>query len=639
MGRIISVIGISEYRNDKIVALKTALALSNKHSRKTVLALVGLGAQSYLEMLSADRDRNIKLTLSAIEPVSAPVNDTLLSLRSRNDFVITAAVDTAPSRIAEISSVSDLILHIMKPDLLSIKSAEYILNCLKSANIPNEFSRIIIDLSDKTPGIPKETIHNHLSIAAACEINLDTKEIMDSINSGNLWREWKNCEPICDTILKNEYAVSQPKKDAGAYGTPEFSVTDLKNFMHKKLVDEFESSQDDHSIKDNREKAAASIREYLSGVREADIPREDREKLVKEFLNDVFGYGCLENLLHDPGISEIMVNGHGNIFVEKRGKIERSQERFDSETRLRTVLDRIISPIGRRIDESSPIVDARLPDGSRVNAVIPPVSLCGPVVTIRKFSERKLSVEDLVSLGTLTAEMSEFIKICVLLRKNIVVSGGTGTGKTTLLNVVSSLIPPDERIVTIEDSAELRLPQEHVIRLESRPPSMEGSGEISIRRLVINALRMRPDRIIVGECRGGEALDMLQAMNTGHDGSLTTVHANSPKDAVSRIATMAMMSGIELPERTVKEQIVSAVNIIIQLSRMSDGSRKIIQISEICGMKDGAPDLRPIFIFNRTGIEESVVKGEFSPCGTLPTFYDSISTNGLLLEKKVFGIC
>jgi pilus assembly protein CpaF len=331
-----------------------------------------------------------------------------------------------------------------------------------------------------------------------------------------------------------------------------------------------------------------------------------------------------------------MVNGTDHIYIEKQGKVFLSPERYDSTTQLLTVIDRIVAPLGRRIDESSPLVDARLADGSRVNAVIPPIALGGPTLTIRKFSQKKLGIDDLIAFGALTPDMGAFLEICVKLRKNVVISGGTGSGKTTLLNVVASFIPDGERIVTIEDSAELKLPQQHVVRLEARPPSVEKTGEVSIRRLVINALRMRPDRIVVGECRSGETLDMLQAMNTGHDGSLTTLHANSPRDAVSRLITMSLMAGMELPERAIREQIGSAISIIVQLSRMGDGSRKVVEIAEVTGIENETVRLTPLFTYTQTGIENGKVSGTFASTGHIPSFFDEIATHGLQLDKQIF---
>jgi Flp pilus assembly CpaF family ATPase/cellulose biosynthesis protein BcsQ len=343
------------------------------------------------------------------------------------------------------------------------------------------------------------------------------------------------------------------------------------------------------------------IRKILDDLDPAMIDRETREAVVTEIFDEVTGLGAIEDLLKDPGISEIMVNRHDEIYIEKAGKLYKSEKRFTDDENVMRAIERIVLPLGRRIDESMPYVDARLPDGSRVNAIIPPLAIDGPVLTIRKFSDRKLTPEDLVKYGSVTADAVEYLRDAVLKRKNILISGGTGSGKTTLLNILSCFIPEDERIITVEDSAELRLSQEHVIRLEARPPNIEGRGAVTIRDLVKNCLRMRPDRIVVGECRGGETLDMLQAMNTGHDGSMTTVHSNTPRDAVSRIEVMVLMSGVELPVRAIREQIKSAVNIIVQQARLKDGSRKITHITEITGIEGDTILMHDIFRYFESG--------------------------------------
>jgi pilus assembly protein CpaF len=333
-----------------------------------------------------------------------------------------------------------------------------------------------------------------------------------------------------------------------------------------------------------------------------------------------------------------MVNGPKNVYVEQRGRLSRSTVVFENEDHVLRVLDRIVSPLGRRIDEASPYVDARLADGSRVNAIIRPLALCGPTITIRKFSKKPFTVEDLIRFGTLTKEIAEFLAACVVSRLNMIVSGGTGSGKTTTLNVLSSFIPNDERIVTIENAAELQLRQEHVVTLESRPPNIEGKGEVTIRDLVINSLRMRPDRIVVGECRGGEALDMLQAMNTGHDGSLTTAHANSPRDCLARLETMVLMAGMDLPSRAIREQIAAAIDLITQQERLRDGSRKVVKVTEVQGMEGDIITMSDIFEFEQTGIEAGRVIGRIRPTGLRPKFIDRIESSGIHLPPSVFGI-
>jgi pilus assembly protein CpaF len=368
------------------------------------------------------------------------------------------------------------------------------------------------------------------------------------------------------------------------------------------------------------------------------LGRVERQRLFEAIVAEILGFGPLEPLLADDTLTEIMVNGPKNVYIERAGNLLRSNVTFEDEDHVLRVLDRIVAPLGRRIDESSPTVDARLPDGSRVNAVIRPIALCGPTITIRKFAKKPLTVEDLIRFGSMSPEIAEFLRACVISRLNIVVSGGTGSGKTTLLNVLSGFIPNDERIITIENAAELQLRQEHVVSLESRPANIEGRGEISIRDLVVNSLRMRPDRIVVGECRSGEALDMLQAMNTGHDGSLTTAHSNSPRDTLARLEVMCLMAGMDLPVRAIREQVSSAVDLIVHQERLRDGTRRITKVTEIQGMEGDVITMSDIFEFEQTGIEAGKVIGRIRPTGLRPKFIDKIEQSGIHLPPSVFGI-
>ena len=385
--------------------------------------------------------------------------------------------------------------------------------------------------------------------------------------------------------------------------------------------------------------ARAKIDEIVSEViKSGKLPRSmDPERIKKEVFDEALRLGPLEDLLDDPTVSEIMVNGPHQVYVERGGRLQLTDLQFADDASVNAIIERIVAPLGRRIDESQPYVDARLKDGSRVNAIIPPLSLSGPSITIRKFSKKTLTVEDFIRFGTWNANAAAFMEVCVKLRKNIIVAGGTGSGKTTLLNLLSSFIPETERIVTVEDAAELKLVQPHVVRLEARPPNVEGKGAVTIRDLVKNCLRMRPDRIIVGECRSGEALDMLQAMNTGHDGSLTTVHANSPRDVVSRLETMVLMSGMELPSRAIREQIASAVDIIIHESRLADGSRKVTAITEVTGMEGQNIVMQDLFTFRQSGVDENGrIVGEFKPTGAMPTFFDTLKSRGINLDPRIF---
>jgi pilus assembly protein CpaF len=368
------------------------------------------------------------------------------------------------------------------------------------------------------------------------------------------------------------------------------------------------------------------------------LSRPERARLFEQIAAEILGFGPLQPLLEDDTITEVMVNGPKNVYIERKGKLHRVPVTFENNDHVMRVIDRIVAPLGRRIDESSPYVDARLPDGSRVNAVIPPISLVGPTLTIRKFSKNPITVEQLIQFGSVTNEAIQFLKACVEARLNVLISGGTGSGKTTLLNIMSGFIPDDERIITIENAAELQLRQEHVVTLESRPPNIEGRGEITIRDLVINALRMRPERIIVGECRGGETLDMLQAMNTGHDGSMTTAHANSPRDSLARLETMCLMAGMDLPVRAIREQTASAIDVVCQQARMRDGTRKITHVTEVSGMEGDVITMTDIFVFEQTGMEAGKVVGRLRPTGLRPKFIDKMEAAGINLPPSIFGI-
>ncbi len=415
------------------------------------------------------------------------------------------------------------------------------------------------------------------------------------------------------------------------------SYFDLKTRVQNKLLAEIDPSMD-ASKTDEVRRTIQNLFEQILSEENIVLSRPERARLFEQIAAEILGLGPLQTLLEDDTITEIMVNGPKNIYIERKGKLHRVPITFENNEHVMRIIDRIVAPLGRRIDESSPYVDARLQDGSRVNAVIPPISLVGPVLTIRKFSKNPITIDQMIQFGTISTEAVQFLKACVEARLNVVISGGTGSGKTTLLNVLSSFIPDDERIITIENAAELQLRQEHVVTLESRPPNIEGRGEVSIRDLVINALRMRPERIIVGECRGGETLDMLQAMNTGHDGSMTTAHANTPRDAIARIETMCLMAGMDLPVRAIREQISGAVDVICQQARMRDGSRKVINITEISGMEGDVITMTDIFVFEQTGIENGRIVGRTRPTGLRPKFMDKIELAGIHLPPSIFGI-
>lgn len=438
---------------------------------------------------------------------------------------------------------------------------------------------------------------------------------------------------------KNNQSTTKAEKTKGDSVTaPEIQpdkYADLKNEIHTELIELLNNDKAQDSLE---QEYVLETLDNLISVKETGMSRGERTLIAKDIYNNVIGLGPLEPLLADEDVTEIMVNGPKRVYIEKKGKIQLSGVAFKNDEHVLNIIQRIVSAIGRRIDESSPMVDARLADGSRVNVIIPPLALSGPTITIRKFSKNPLTVADLIAYSTASPQMFAFLEACVKGRMNILVAGGTGSGKTTLLGILSGFIPHDERIVTIEDAAELQLRQEHVVTLESRPANIEGAGEISIRDLVRNSLRMRPDRIVVGEVRSGETLDMLQAMNTGHDGSLTTAHANSPRDVLSRLETMVLMSGMDIPVRAIREQIASALDLIVQQARMKDGSRKVINITEVVGMEGDTITLQDIYVYRPEGLTTTgKMKGSFKATGIRPNFAEKISNAGILVRNDWFA--
>ena len=437
------------------------------------------------------------------------------------------------------------------------------------------------------------------------------------------------------TTAGEQTEAANGRGSGAAVVTDEYA--DLKKQIHTEVIELVNRESGNHKDDDpGRNEYIRTVIESMINLRGGTIPRSERGKLINELYDEIVGLGPLEPLLADPEITEIMVNGYDRVYVESRGRIRKTNVTFRDEAHVMNVINRIVSSVGRRVDESSPMVDARLADGSRVNAIIPPCSLTGPTITIRKFFATPLTVGDLIRFGSVSPQMVAFLEACVKGRLNMVVSGGTGSGKTTLLNVLSSYIPEDERIVTIEDAAELQLRQEHVITLESKPANVEGAGAVTIRDLVRNALRMRPDRIVVGEVRSGEALDMLQAMNTGHEGSLTTAHANSPRDLMSRLETMVLMAGFDMPVKAIREQISSALDIVVQQSRLRDGTRKITSICEVVGMEGDTITLQDLFVYQPSGFGPNGSTGAFVPTGVRPGFLEKLADNGVIVREEWF---
>ncbi len=587
----------------------------------------------------------------------------ILCLTQSYPYIVIDSERTFSEFFLKIFDLSNLVFLLFTPDLSTFNQTKYCLEKMSELHYPLSLIKLVVNMCDLKNTLPQDKLVTLLGKDIFFQIPYDPETTFLSINQANPAVLNSPRSPYSKAIFQlADLLISKPELYIDKRGQVTLekrmvsnaveTITEekilssvdlvaLKNKLHKKLLEELDlKSLNLKTVEkqaEARERTKQILERLLAKEEMLSASRDQRTELLNQMLDEVLGLGPLESFLRDPSITEIMTIGKDKIYIERGGKIFLSGAKFHNEQQIMTVIERIVSPIGRRVDESMPLCDARLKDGSRVNIVIPPLALDGPMITIRKFAEKKLSLDDLIKFAALSPEMGEFLKICVFLRKNIIVSGGTGSGKTTLLNILSSFIPSNERIVTIEDSAELKLQQEHIGRLESRPPNIEGGGEIPIRRLVINALRMRPDRIVVGECRGGEALDMLQAMNTGHDGSLTTVHANSPRDALTRLETMVLMSGMELPVRAIREQIKGAIDLIVQQARFSDGTRKITSITEVTGMENEIITTQCLFRFEQTGTDEKgKVIGRFEPTGIVPTFIEEIKIKGIDFDLSNF---
>jgi len=558
-------------------------------------------------------------------------------------------------------SEATAITIITVPEVLVVNQTQRLIQDLLTATFPLDMFQLIINQSNPS-GMSPQTISQGLRLPILGTIPQDDITTLGALQRGMPFVFSQNKAPISaayhDIVRKltggtlqklkgltNKPQISAPTANAAADFSQGIDArTNLKLRVHNELIKAMDLKKGITETNNDPAKEAALRQKTLQTItqivdRESPgMPRDDRSKVIKEVLEEALGLGPLEDLLADNAVTEIMVNGFKKIFVEKSGKVQLSPVTFTSNLHLRNVIERIVTPLGRRIDEKTPYVDARLKDGSRVNAVIEPLSIDGPALTIRKFKKGGISAEKYVEFGSLTKPMIDFLRICVENGLNIVISGGTGSGKTSLLNMMSSFIPSNERIVTVEDAAELQMQQEHVVRLETRPANMEGTGAISIRDLVKNALRMRPDRIVVGETRDGAALDMLQAMNTGHDGSMTTTHANSPRECIARLETLCMMSGMELPVRAIREQISTAVHLIVQISRLSDGSRRVTSITEVCGMQGDTVTLQEIFRFKETGFDKNRrILGQFQAMGMIPTFIEKLEQKGVIISRDIFS--
>jgi len=583
--------------------------------------------------------------------------------------------------VLAILEVSTIILLITNPEILVLKHSRRLVEDLNGLMFPSEVIKAIINKHDPSSPITPQIVQSNVGVQIIGAVHEDHETCMNSITKGkpailsapksmvarNIYQIARMLieRGMLDSLYgvnKSRKAESLPmQKDAGhgfitvgdTLSVKErragkvSEVTKLKRRVHKALIDNMDLKKMDLETKDDPNKLTIlyekTKRTVIGLLEKEDLSflkdREDRAQLIKSILDEALSLGPLEDLLADDAVSEIMVNGPDIIYIEKDGKIVLSPYTFTTAQQLMGVIERILAPIGRRIDEKSPYVDARLADGSRVHAIIPPLAIDGPTLTIRKFKKEKLSLEDLIKFGSVTRDIGEFLRAVIESRLNVIISGGTGSGKTTLLNILSGMIPEQERIITVEDSAELKLQQDHTVRLESRPKNIEGEGEVNIRDLVKCTLRMRPDRIIVGECRSGEALDMLQAMNTGHDGSLTTIHSNSPVDAMRRLETLVMMAGMELPAKAIREQIASAINIIIQQTRMSDGSRKITHVSEVGGLRNDDLMLNDVFLFKQSGLDESgKVIGKYVATGYIPKFIETLEAKGISIPKGLFTV-
>ncbi|MCB0326642.1 MAG: Flp pilus assembly complex ATPase component TadA [Bdellovibrionales bacterium] len=604
------------------------------------------------------------------------VSSILSLLKKKFQYIVADCGSIMFPQTIKVFEQSSLVLFCTTPEILSLTRSVQSLQEFQELAFPSDLIQLVVNRYDPRGVITEAIIRQKLKKNCLALLPDQLAEVQNSVHQGvpifkNMPRSvysrmieelsrailTKNLLKPVDLQLNTSGMMGFDSPTVGSKGGSQRlfekpidkeadRLEHLRGKIHVRLIDMMDFrklspeelvKQDQASLEALKNKTREAILKIVDQMPEISS-RSERQLLVKDVLDEAIGYGPLEDLLQNPEVSEIMVNRSDQIYVEKSGKISLVNARFTSNKQLMGVIERIVAPIGRRIDEKTPMVDARLRDGSRVHAIIPPLAMDGPMLTIRKFSHEVIGPKQLITFGAMSEEISDFLRACVQAKLNILISGGTGTGKTTLLNTLAGFVPNDERIITVEDSAELNLPQEHVGRLESRPANLQGEGEIPIRELVRNTLRMRPDRIIVGECRGSEALDMLQAMNTGHDGSMTTIHANSPRDSIARLETLVMFAGMDLPSRAIREQIASAVSLIVQLSRLSDGSRKITAVTEVTGLESATVSLQDIFTFKEKGLDaKGKVQGSFTATGLVPTFASEFKKKGIKLPKGLFS--
>ena len=661
-------------------SLPRPLAMLSKSQKLDMGALQNVIVRhtSGLELMQAWREKFER------DQVNPTFLDKVLRELSRNyDLIIIDGGARLTPNIVKAFELSTAIFVVSAADVLALSQTKKTIDEIKALLFPKEMIKIILNRYSQKSVITPQAIQKHIDHTLFAAIAEDDETCAYALAQGQPFALYQARSQVAQgvyqlvqvmesrKVLESLHALKKPVASVRVTEEAvEFKATgtdgkvvpmyrrgarhaaaqdprtqlklrihgELTEAMNLKKLDAAEIEADPNKKMALQEKAKKAILTLLEKEDTGSLSHDERKRIVQEILDEALGLGPLESLLQDESVTEIMVNAKDQIYVEKNGRLIETDLSFTSDNLLLTVIERIVAPIGRRIDEQTPYCDARLPDGSRVHAIIPPLSIQGPMLTIRKFSKIPLQVEDLVRFDTFNEGMAEFFKACIQARLNIVISGGTGTGKTTLLNVLSSYIPSHERIITIEDSAELQLKQPHVARLEARPPNVEGKGAVTIRDLVKNTLRMRPDRIVIGECRSGEALDMLQAMNTGHDGSLTTIHANTPRDCLSRLETLVMMAGMDLPARAIREQIASAIDFIIQFARLSDGSRRIVQVSEVAGMEGEVITLQDVFVFQRTGISaDHRVQGQFKSTGFVPRFVEELKLKGIILPEGLFS--